>query len=87
MEILLYLVVLLQAFCLSLLLTPFVKKAAPWFGFVDHPDATRRVHVTPTPLLGGAAIYFSFIFTILVNLLVVHLAAPHGDPEGDFSND
>ena len=82
MGIFLYLVVLLQAFCLSMILTPLLKRAAPWFGFVDHPDASRRVHVTPTPLLGGAAIYFSFILTVLLNLLALHFAAPYGDPDG-----
>ena len=48
------------AFLLTLLLTPLVKRLAVRVGAFDHPDENRRVHQTPMPRLGGAAIYVAF---------------------------
>jgi UDP-GlcNAc:undecaprenyl-phosphate GlcNAc-1-phosphate transferase len=48
------------AFCtslvLALLLTPASGRLAFWVGAVDYPSA-RKVHVRPTPRLGGLAVY------------------------------
>ena len=45
--------------------TPFIRRLAKHLGMVDRPDA-RRVHLTPVPLLGGAAIYGGFIVALLL---------------------
>ncbi len=50
----------------ALLLTPLVRRFALRIGMVDHPSA-RKVHLRPMPLLGGLAIYFAFLFAILVS--------------------
>ncbi len=44
----------------SYMLTPFVAKFAARMNFVDLPSG-KRAHTRSTPLLGGLAIYFSFI--------------------------
>ena len=36
--------------------TLLIRRLARRFGFLDHPG-TRKVHVSPVPLLGGVAIY------------------------------
>ncbi|MBU4487659.1 MAG: undecaprenyl/decaprenyl-phosphate alpha-N-acetylglucosaminyl 1-phosphate transferase [Candidatus Omnitrophica bacterium] len=47
----------------SLILTPIIARFALKINFVDSPSG-KKVHAKPTPLLGGVAIYFSFIFAI-----------------------
>ncbi|MFA6410891.1 MAG: MraY family glycosyltransferase [Candidatus Buchananbacteria bacterium] len=55
---------ILSFFC-SLFLTPIVKKVAVYFEIVDKPGP-RKIHQNPIALLGGVAIYFSFVITTLV---------------------
>jgi len=50
----------LIALAVSYIATPLIAKFALKINFVDHPSG-KKVHTQPTPLLGGAAIYFSFI--------------------------
>jgi UDP-GlcNAc:undecaprenyl-phosphate/decaprenyl-phosphate GlcNAc-1-phosphate transferase len=45
---------------------PVVRRIAFAFGVLDAPTA-RKVHRTPTPLLGGAAVYAAFAVTVLFN--------------------
>ncbi len=45
---------------------PVVRRLAFAFGVLDAP-AARKVHRTPTPLLGGAAVYAAFALTVLFN--------------------
>ena len=52
---------------ISAVLTPFVKKIAVKLDVIDIPKDSRRVHNKPIPLLGGLAIYFSFIITLILN--------------------
>jgi len=47
----------LVAFLLAVLLTPVVSQAAWRAGVVDTPRDERRLHLRPTPLLGGLAIF------------------------------
>jgi len=53
-------VVALLAFVIALMtslaLTPVARRLAVPLGFIDRPGP-RKVHLTPTPLLGGVAIY------------------------------
>lgn len=60
------------ALILSISITPLVIKLASTYGLYDQPDATqgpsglsRRVHLKPTPRLGGIAIIFAFFVTYL----------------------
>jgi UDP-GlcNAc:undecaprenyl-phosphate GlcNAc-1-phosphate transferase len=45
---------------------PAVRRVAFALGVLDAP-AARKVHHTPTPLLGGAAVYAAFAITVLFN--------------------
>ena len=54
-----YFVLFLVGFLFSILLTPWVRSAARRLGAIDPPDE-RKVHRTPTPRLGGLAIFISF---------------------------
>ncbi|HCJ09790.1 MAG TPA: undecaprenyl-phosphate alpha-N-acetylglucosaminyl 1-phosphate transferase [Clostridiales bacterium] len=59
------LVACLVAFATTYLLTPLVRRLAVRVGAVTRP-AARSVHTTPTPHLGGLAIYASFAVTLLL---------------------
>jgi UDP-GlcNAc:undecaprenyl-phosphate GlcNAc-1-phosphate transferase len=56
----------LVAFTVTLFAVPVVHRYAVWRGVLDQPSA-RKVHATPTPLLGGAAVYLGFAVTVLLN--------------------
>lgn len=62
----------IPAFLLSTTLTMIVKRFASQWGLVDLP-AERKVHVTPTPLGGGIAIFFGFLIPILSAQVAVFL--------------
>lgn len=51
---------------LAYAITPLAKKWAKKVGAIDIPKDDRRVHVKPTPLLGGLAIYFASILGIII---------------------
>jgi UDP-GlcNAc:undecaprenyl-phosphate GlcNAc-1-phosphate transferase len=51
-------------FALSWLLTRSMIALAPRFGLVDHPSH-RKVHVSPTPMGGGLAIYLAVLLTLV----------------------
>ncbi|GAA0728223.1 MraY family glycosyltransferase [Clostridium malenominatum] len=53
---------------LSFLFTPLVKKLAYKLNVIDIPKDKRRIHKKPTPLLGGLAIYMSFIISVLLKV-------------------
>lgn len=56
--------VLIGAFLISLVLTPFIRLLAFKMGAVDYPNA-RRINKIPMPSSGGLAIIFSFFITVL----------------------
>lgn len=60
-----FLAVFLIALAITLGSIPWVIRAAVAMGFVDVPEQ-RKMHRTPTPLLGGAAIFIGAIFGVLV---------------------
>lgn len=47
-------------------LVPVVRRWAIRLGALDRPSA-RKVHLVPTPLLGGAAVYAAFAVTVIAN--------------------
>ncbi len=51
---------------ISAALTPVVKKFAVKIKAIDVPKDNRRIHKKPIPLLGGLAIYFSFVLTLIL---------------------
>ncbi len=57
--------ILFVALTFSIVVTPLARRAALRTGVVSIPR-TRDVHVVPVPLLGGAAIYGSFVVALLV---------------------
>ncbi|MCX7716202.1 MAG: undecaprenyl/decaprenyl-phosphate alpha-N-acetylglucosaminyl 1-phosphate transferase, partial [Endomicrobia bacterium] len=61
----LYLVIL--SFSISYFLVPFTIKIAHKFNILDYPSE-RKIHLTPTPRIGGVAIYLSILLTLLRNV-------------------
>lgn len=53
------------AFGVSLASTPLVKMLAYKIGAIDVPKDARRVHDHPIPRLGGLAIFYGFLISIL----------------------
>jgi UDP-GlcNAc:undecaprenyl-phosphate/decaprenyl-phosphate GlcNAc-1-phosphate transferase len=52
-------------------LTPFVRRLAHRFGFLDHAHSSRKIHGQPIPRLGGIAIEIAF-YAPMVALLIFH---------------
>lgn len=60
-----FIAIFLIALTVTLVGTPWVRKLALAFGFVDAP-AQRKLHSTPIPLMGGVAIFGGAIIAILI---------------------
>ena len=58
------------AFFVSLLLVPVCRKLAFALNIVDHP-AERKVHKKVMPLLGGLAVFLSFMIISVGGVIVV----------------
>lgn len=52
------------SFLIALLITPLVRRKATEWGAIAVPDDDRHIHTTPTPRLGGIAIYLAFVATL-----------------------
>ncbi len=65
---LIYLVVFSVSLCLSLVFVPFARRFAYAFCVLDHPSP-RKVHLFPTPLTGGIAVYLSIVGTVIAGLV------------------
>jgi len=61
-----WLFLLVFSFLLAFLLTKAVRRIANKLEILDHPN-DRKIHKKPIPLLGGLAIYVSFVITIFLN--------------------
>ncbi len=59
---------LILSFLLSYLLTPLIRRAAVHWGFVDRPDAHRKIQTSAVSLGGGIGLF-------IATFVVVHLAA------------
>lgn len=57
-----YLISFVVAFAIVYFSVPSVRRLAIRIGFVDQPGQ-RKIHTEPVPLLGGIAIYVSFVVT------------------------
>ena len=58
------LLIAVSALVLAVGVTPMMRRLALHTGTVDRPNA-RKIHVDPVPLLGGAAIYLTFILVLI----------------------
>ena len=78
--------VLIAAFAISALLVPLTRWTAHRYGVMDAPGP-RKIHETPTPRIGGVAVYVAFTSVVLTGFFGVpilseipwvqtHLAAP-----------
>jgi len=63
-----YFIPALVAFALALVFTYITSKLALKWKVVDSPDNFRKIHKKPIPLLGGLAIFLSFLIVILASL-------------------
>ena len=61
-----WLYLLFLSLTLSYSLTPFFVWAAKTYGILDRPNK-RKIHIETTPLLGGCAVFISFLSAILIN--------------------
>jgi len=61
-----YLVVFVGSLLLAVAGTPLARKVGLRLNAVDQPDARRKVHVVPTPRLGGLAIFGSTLLAALL---------------------
>lgn len=59
-----YLLIAFTALLLAIGSTPVMRRLALRYSVVDNPQA-RKIHVMPVPLLGGAAIYISFVLVLV----------------------
>jgi UDP-GlcNAc:undecaprenyl-phosphate GlcNAc-1-phosphate transferase len=60
-----YMLIFASALAIAVGGTPLIRRMALRLGMIDRPNA-RKIHVNPIPLLGGVAIYGSFIVAVLV---------------------
>jgi len=61
-----WLYILIFSFIASYFITPFCRMAALRLNVLDRPD-WRKIHVNPTPLLGGLGVYLAFLSSLLFN--------------------
>ncbi len=54
------------SFIIAFITTPFIKRIATRADIVDKPDEARRVHKKATPLLGGLAMFYGFIVSVML---------------------
>ena len=59
-----YMLMAASALVLAIGSTPVMRQVALRLGVIDAP-AARKIHTSPVPLLGGAAIYIAFIVALL----------------------
>ena len=57
----------ISAVIFALLMTPLMKRLSKRLGFLDLPG-DRKVHLEPMPLLGGVALFVSFISCLMAHL-------------------
>src|SRR5690606_35326939 len=60
-----YFPVMLAGFAAAVGFTPITKRLAFQLGVLDQPSA-RKVHQSPTPLMGGLAIYGALVLAMLL---------------------
>ena len=59
--------VFLFAFVGAIIFTWLAIRLSAKFGIMDFPDAERKVHTRPVPLLGGVAVFAAYTLALLLN--------------------
>jgi UDP-GlcNAc:undecaprenyl-phosphate GlcNAc-1-phosphate transferase len=67
-----YLISFLTAFFVTVLTAPFLRRVAVKFNILDNPSSQIKTHKTPTPYLGGLAIFFGWCFSLIVIRLITN---------------
>ena len=81
-----YAAVFIMALGLSLILTPACQKLAQIAGFLDVPKGEQhKLHAKSTPLLGGVAMFLSWMLTILAGFAAVSFILPKNAIHGILS--
>ncbi len=62
-----YITPFILSFILVVLLTPQIRKLALKYKIVDIPNQDRKIQIGHVPLLGGLAIYLSYLITLLIS--------------------
>ncbi len=73
---LIYLITFALAAAVAALATPLVVRLATHLGVIDAVGDDRRVHETPTPRIGGLAVFFGFAFALFA-VLGFALSSPY----------
>jgi len=60
-----YFLILFVSVMVSIIVIPLMMRLAPRLGMIDYPDE-RRVHVTPTPRVGGWGIVLGMLVPVLI---------------------
>lgn len=58
------------AFAVTFIVTPFVRDAFKQLGIVDLPDGHRKIHQHPIPRVGGIAVFFSYLLSLGIVVLL-----------------
>ncbi|HLD27320.1 MAG TPA: MraY family glycosyltransferase [Patescibacteria group bacterium] len=61
-----YFLPLVGSFIVALIITKLVRDLALKFKIVDAPTEPRKVHKQPVPMLGGLAVYLTFVLVTIV---------------------
>jgi len=69
-NILIYIIPFFSSLILAMIFTKIIKKLALRFNVVDKPGESRKIHKQPVPLLGGVAVFLSFIIILIISWLV-----------------
>lgn len=64
-----WLYIFLFSFSACFATTPLAIRLGLLWGLVDHP-AERKIHLAPTPRIGGVAVYVGFVGSVLVNSIL-----------------
>ena len=62
-----YIISIAASFFLAIIITPLVRRLALKYNIVDYPSEPRKIQTQAMPLLGGLAIYISFLLVTLAS--------------------
>ncbi len=65
-----YTVIFLESFLVTLVLTPVIKRVAINRGVLDYPGKVLKIHANPIPYLGGLAIWIAVMSGLVVGRLI-----------------
>ena len=68
----LYLTAIATSWALSFALTPMIRALAVQMDWLDRPTTDVKTHTTPTPVLGGVAIWLAFAATLAAMRLLTN---------------